>query len=162
MEKWTAAVWLASQNVTAHLATALLDTTATDADELAILRALGGSLTSPGALALRLEKGLQALATELLPKLQELARSDSSTGAELHDKFVQQGDAFTLQFGSLNTFFGGLEAKIGPPNRNIGQAMERDHLHSEDSSDEFTTSNYMMTTTPQIEWWFVAAPDRAV
>ena len=162
MEKWTASVWLASQNVTAHLATALLDTTATDADELAILRALGGSLTSPGALALRLEKGLQALATELLPKLQELARSDSSTGAELHDKFVQQGDAFTLQFGSLNTFFGGLEAKIGPPNRNIGQAMERDHLHSEDSSDEFTTSNYMMTTTPQIEWWFVAAPDRAV
>ena len=162
MEKWTASVWLASQNVTAHLATALLDTTATDADELAILRALGGSITSPGALALRLEKGLQALATELLPKLQELARSDSSTGAELHDKFVQQGDAFTLQFGSLNTFFGGLEAKIGPPNRNIGQAMERDHLHSEDSSDEFTTSNYMMTTTPQIEWWFVAEPDRAV
>ncbi|KOO32003.1 hypothetical protein Ctob_011440 [Chrysochromulina tobinii] len=40
--------------------------------------------------------------------------------------------------------------------------MERDHLHSEDSSDEFTTSNYMMTTTPQIEWWFVAEPDRAV
>ena len=162
MEKWTAAVWLASQNVTAHLATALLDTTAPDADELAILRALGGSITSPGALALRLEKGLQVLAAELLPKLQELARSEASTGAELHDKFVQQGDAFTLQFGSLNTFFGGLEAKIGPPNRNIGQAMERDHIHSEDSNDEFTTSNYMMTTTPQIEWWFVAAPDRAM
>ena len=85
MEKWTAAVWLASQNVTAHLATALLDTTATDADELAILRALGVSLTSPGALALRLGRGLQALATELLPKLQELARSEASTGAELHD-----------------------------------------------------------------------------
>ena len=57
-------------------------------------------------------------------------------------------------------FFGGLEAKIGAPDSNVLQAMEREHTAASDSTDDFTTTNYEVTTTPQKEWWFVAEPDR--
>ena len=58
------------------------------------------------------------------------------------------------------TFFGGLEAKIGPPRPNVRKAMEDEHTVASDSRDEFTTGNYGVTTTPETEWWFVVEPDK--
>ena len=34
-------------------------------------------------------------------------------------QFVQQGNAFQMKYAGLSTFFGGLEAKIGPPNPDV-------------------------------------------
>ena len=33
--------------------------------------------------------------------------------------------------------------------------MEVEHTKKNDSRDEFTTGNYGVSTTPEIEWWFV-------
>ena len=60
---------------------------------------------------------------------------------------------FTLPFPSQ------LEGKIGAPDPKVQEAMEREHTASEDSHDEFHTGNYRVTTTPKVEWLFVATPD---
>ena len=62
--------------------------------------------------------------------------------------------------GDLSTFFGGLEAKIGPPRPTVRDAMTTEHIASSDSLDLFTTGNYGITTSPQVEWYFVTEPER--
>ena len=36
--------------------------------------------------------------------------------------------------------------------------MQREHCQSDDSGDKFTTGNYEITTTSQIEWGFTTSP----
>ena len=60
----------------------------------------------------------------------------------------------------MSTFYGGLEAAIGAPDPMINSAMEREHTHGPDAADTFTTSNYLVSTTPRIEWQFVAEPEQ--
>ena len=40
--------------------------------------------------------------------------------------------------------------------------MVREHCDSTDSMQPFTTANYAITTTSEIEWWFVFDPLRGV
>ena len=54
-----------------------------------------------------------------------------------------------MKYSDLSTFFGGLAAKIGPPNSKVSKAMEEEHTASADSKHAFTTSNYGVTTTPE-------------
>ena len=153
-QKWTAAEWLSSLGVVSCLATALLGTPAPD-DELGAIRGLAGA--SEEELAKRIQEGrvAETMAAMLRPQLCKLADAEAATGVELHGKFVQEGAAFTMKYGDLSTFFGGLEAKIGPPRPNVREAMTDEHVRSSDSQDEFTTGNYGVTTTPEIEWSFV-------
>jgi hypothetical protein len=55
---------------------------------------------------LKSAKTLERIVDALWPALERLATASAASGAELHDKFVQQG-AFTMAFGGLETFFGG-------------------------------------------------------
>ena len=55
-----------------------------------------------------------------------------------------------MKYGDLSTFFGGLEAKIGPPLPKIQEGMEAEHTAASDSLDYFTTGNYGVTTTPTL------------
>ena len=66
--------------------------------------------------------------------------------------------AFTLAYGGMDTFFGGLERLLGPPSPNLQEAMRREHCASADSKEYFTSANYGVTTTSQIEWLFVVEP----
>jgi hypothetical protein len=77
----------------------------------------------------------------------------------MQEKFSQDARGF-LSYGGLNVFFGGLEAKIGAPDPNVHDAMAAEHTERADSNQEFSTSNYGMTTTSSIEWRFVAEPDQ--
>jgi len=52
------------------------------------------------------------------------------------------------------------QARIGAPDPKILESMEREHTREADSADEFTSHNYMTTTTPRLEWCFVAEPER--
>ena len=156
-DKWTGEGWLASLGVTRHLSKALLGEPLPE-DELDAARELGATITSE-ALADGFRTSVEAMAAQVLPELRKLANARASTGVELHGKFVQEGNSFTLQYGDLSTFFSGLEGKIGAPDPKVEQAMEREHTASEDSHDEFHTGNYRVTTTPKVEWLFVATPD---
>ena len=54
--------------------------------------------------------------------------------------------------GALNTFYGGLEAKIGPPDPNVEQAMEREHTASADATDAppVTLSEQLSVPMPRV------------
>ena len=52
-----------------------------------------------------------------------------------------------------------MQVKVQCKARGQRTAMEREHTAAADSGDEFTTDNYEVTTTPTIEWWFVAEPE---
>jgi hypothetical protein len=70
---------------------------------------------------------------------------EAAHSRERHDKFA--GTTFTLAYTSLSAFFGGLEARIGPPNPNLRVAMRAEHCDSADSADEYTTSNCILSGT---------------
>ena len=163
-QQWSTAAWLETVGVSSHIARALrarawpLDLAASPKDDLAVLRRLG---RKSEAELLRKCQGLdKALLEALLPALRQLATADAATPEQLHHKFQQDPDAFELQFDAVAAFHGGLEAAIGPPDPNVRDAMEREHTASPDSLEPFTTANYLVTTTPADEWWFVAEPER--
>ena len=104
----------------------------------------------------------EKLARMLHLRLRELVETEAIGAAELHHKFLQDPHAFTLRFGELSAFFGGLEKKIGSPDPNVRDAMEREHTMAADSNKDFTTPNYEVTTKPEIEWSFVVEPTQNV
>ena len=158
-DAWTASAWLTSIGVVKTVANVLMGGS-NPADELAAVRALGAATVSEEALAEQLSSGCvaEALAKLLLPELRQLSVVGAATGTQLQSKFVQEGSAFTRTHPDLSPFFSGLEGKIGPPNPRLETAMEGEHIQSSDSQEEFTSGNYGVTTTPAIEWLFVAEP----
>ena len=60
----------------------------------------------------------------------------------------------------LSTFFSGLEGIVGSPDPNVLEAMRAEHSNGPDSFQLFTTANYGVTTTSEIEFHFVAEPEQ--
>ena len=117
-------------------------------------------LTSASSIEqLLMPKGLGGLATHIWAAVRRLQRQEAPTVAALSSKFLQQGNAFELRHASLDAFYGGLDAKIGPPDPNIAVAISNEHVASADSHDAFTASNYLIATTPATEFAYVLAPD---
>lgn len=79
--------------------------------------------------------------------------------ATLQSKFFEDDRA--LKFGDVATFYHGLDGFLGPPNPNLFESMENEHMRQEDSNKLFKAPNYKTQTTPQIEFWFVADPSDA-
>ena len=161
---WDAAEWLSSLGVAGMVSARLHAHTPTGA-ELPFVKALGAVADRESVLAL-LQAGPQPLLEELadcvLAGASRLAGGHASSGAELHDKFVQSGGAFTLSYGSLASFYSGLEGMIGPPSPYLLETMRKEHTESVDSRDEFAAGNYGTTTTSEIEWWFVVDPEHGL
>ena len=165
-EQWTAAKWLDATGITKPLATSLLGhaiVRGNGNNDLAEMRKLG-SVTDDHklreTLVERVFAGIDSIVDLLMPQLRELSSSEAATGADLHEKFAS-AENFTLRYGGLSTFFGGLEAKIGPPDPQVYKAMVAEHCERDDSREPFMTTNYGMTTTSETEWKFVAAPEKA-
>ena len=77
-----------------------------------------------------------------------------------NDKFSQTAGAFEGSFGTLEQFFEGPEAFIGYPDPNLFDGMRREHCERSNSLDTFITTNYKVSTCPQIEWELVVSPNR--
>jgi hypothetical protein len=173
-EGWTAAAWLTAQQVANVIARVLLqpisdlegevDLPGTSAYkgsvELTFFRTLGKAGSSKAALLALLTNGnvAEILADELAQKLSALANTGAATAGELHQKFVDEGAGFDLEYAGLKTFYSGLEAVVGAPSPQVLTGMQREHCNAEDSVIPFTTPNYRMSTTSRIEWWFVYDP----
>jgi hypothetical protein len=156
---WTAAEWLISAGITADLVAALHGSAVAPADELEATRKLASLPQAELADRLHASGLISRLAQNLQPKLQALILSPTPTELRgQHSKFVAEGQAFYYKYEDLSAFFGGLEAKIGPPQARVLQAMAREHTGAADSRDEFTTPNYGVSTSPEVEWWFVVKP----
>ena len=99
------------------------------------------------------------VATLLASHISELAREQPLTASQLNERFASDPAAFTLRYSTLDTFYGGLESKIGAPKPHVAAAMEHEHTGRADSDEHFQTSNYLITTSPRVEWEFVACPE---
>ena len=150
---WTTSDWLASVGVTQALASALLDTGST-ATQFEQTRVLAERFASVDALSAHLQQGraCEVLAALLFPALQKLAASGSQGGGNADSKFA---GAIELSYGGLDTFFGGLEGQVGAPDPKVYAAMEAEHTKKADAKLKFVTGNYGVTTSSEIEWWFV-------
>ena len=82
-----------------------------------------------------------------------------ATVDELSAKFSQGGELF---YGDLKTFNAGLDATLGPPNPNLYEAMQSEHVKRSDYKTPFTADNYRMETCSQTEWWFVADSEKGL
>ena len=79
-----------------------------------------------------------------LPELlaQELLGVEAVTSSELHDKFIADGETFTLSYAGLSTFYSGLAGLVGVPSSNLLAAVRKEHCESPDSQDYFEVSHY--------------------
>ena len=100
-----------------------------------------------------------AEASEAAAAASEAAAMAVATPEQLQAKFVQDG-AGVLAYSSISTFFGGLEAIVGGPSPQVGEAMAAEHTQRGDSKVKLTARNYGIETTSALEWRFVAEPQR--
>ena len=157
--EWKTVSWLDSEETNKELAAAMLGQSfVTGGDELAAMRALGGSATLEDELTMRLAAAIGPLVARLAPRLRALATVEASTSGEMQAKCSQECRGM-LEYGSLSVFFGGLEGLVGSPNPKVMAAMTEEHSARGDSTRDFTTSNYDLRTTSALEWAFVATPD---
>ena len=70
---------------------------------------------------------------------------------------MTDGKGFDLKLGGLSTFYGGLEALIGPPNPNVLSGMRFEHTGAADTTEPFPMPNKKTHSTSEIEWLYVEA-----
>lgn len=75
---------------------------------------------------------------------------DSSAEKGQQDFTTQGNDKFSEAiYGDIGAFYDGLEGKIGVPNPKVLKAIKDEHCASNDSKEDFKTSNYNITTSPK-------------
>ena len=92
-----------------------------------------------------------------LAKLKRTGQVQTSLQEHINSKFVLDG-AYVGRFATLDDFYRGPEALIGVPNPRIREGAEKEHCQRPNAQRRFTTSNYNITTWPQLEWEFVVCP----
>jgi NLR family CARD domain-containing protein 3 len=154
-ESWTAAGFIGTLGIPELLAAQLVEVGCPN--ELGALQSLVCQPDLKQELRRRLTSGIDVLIGRLSSALENLASDAAPTAEQLQAKFMQDG-AGLLAYGDLNTFFGGLEAVVGAPLPRVRETMATEHTQQPDSRLEFTTKNYVVTTTSETEWKFVAEP----
>ena len=129
-----------------------------EGDQLDALRALGRSDTLEEDLRAQFLAYIEWFVATLAPRLQGLAKGEAVTVGEMQDKFSQDARGF-LEYGSLNVFFGGLEAQVGSPSPKVWQMMAEEHTNRGDSTRMFKPNNYDVLTRSDWEWMFTTSPD---
>ena len=87
-----------------------------------------------------------------------MLKAGPATASELAAQWKEEG-AGGLLFGGLPSFFQGLEPRIGSPDPKVYKDMIADHCSRDDAKVEFSTGNYNVVTTSEVEWKFVVEPE---
>ncbi|CAK0793558.1 unnamed protein product, partial [Prorocentrum cordatum] len=162
-ERWCMLEWL-SQKACAPLVEALVAPLPSGSQdmEFAFAQALGqlereragaGKEVIMGLL--RDSNVLEKLSNVIVGMATELTQQEAATGGEMNSKFASDPHSYSMSYGTQCDFFAGLEDLIGSPDPRVERAMMREHCNADDSRIEWTTENYGITTTPEIEWHFV-------
>jgi hypothetical protein len=155
---WTAAKWLAGLGIAEIIADVLVPVD--EEDQLEAISALGRKGGDLRAVIRGVMEGAKDAIVEVIATaLDDLTSPGAITPDLLQAKFLQEGTGL-LNYGDLNTFFGGLEAKLKEaPSPRVLETMAAEHTAREDSHEPFTTGNYGVTTMSATEWGFVAEPE---
>ena len=181
-DEWTLVGFIDSLGISECIADALLkaeheqraggwfgDASARPKTDLELVRALAASNDGvdgmrKALLALLQRAGtLDQIASVMGKGIEALANSPSGGGAELGrwssgklNKFLHDEGGLMMSYASLNTFFLGLEGKVGSPSPQVEEAIRAEHVARGDSRSEFTAGNYGVVTTSEVEYQFVA------
>jgi len=169
---WSASGWIAGvESINSMISEALLQPVSSGATlpgetaQLDFIRSLGREDAAVGKAAvlqlLMRSPLIVRMADAIWDEAHTLAGQAAATAVELQSKFADDG-AFTLRYGGMETFFGGLEKLLGSPSANLLEAMNREHCKMPDSQIIFRTPNYHVDTTCETEWWFVHDPERGL
>ena len=92
-----------------------------------------------------------------------LARMGKFAEGPSADEQDAAGARFVYAFGTLADFERGLGGLIGPPGKGASatELMRSEHCACADSRTLFTTGNYGISTTSEVEWCFVFEPSAA-
>jgi hypothetical protein len=158
-EEWSVESWLGDA-IASPVAEALLRPLGEAAPSHVALEFVRALCRSEAAVRSLLDdQVLDRLSAAVCAKAATLSGEGAMSAHELSSKFAES--TFTLSYGGLDTFFSGLEGRLGAPNPNLHEAMEREHCASADSHAEFQTPNYGVKTTSAVEWWVVVEPTPA-
>lgn len=157
---WTMESWLRGFRLHEIVGKSLKATMPDGADEFEFAK----QLTTQGISDL-LVAG-DGIASKLAPVigggLSALREQKAAGGYELNKKFVEDSDAkYEIVFGSLGTFYAGLEQLLGAPmliQGDLGKTIEHEHCNLKDAEVEFTSSNGVGPTTSKVEYEFVVDP----
>eukprot|EP00935_MAST-01C_sp_MAST-1C-sp1_P000490 g490.t1 len=155
---WTAKGWLTSLGIVSELAHALLD----QAPGRKAGGASGGAdhqdtqikSLSEDDIDNAIDNASVALKDMLKQEIKKLKSMDEVSPDGLNAKFQAEGKSFTLGFGDVDIFHGGLEARIGAPSPNVEEEMFHEHCEGEWSNVEFELWNGYKTTAKK-EWEYV-------
>ena len=166
---WTLAAWLESEGIAQLIAQALIgEQLATiegpdRGDEMWAVRELvsehSGHLDKE--VRKKLAEQIRNIGEYLAPKLKRAAAimdAPTQLGDDAQEKFVVS-DSIAMKHESLVAFHCGLQGKIGLPQANVHAGVEEEHMLCDDSSSEFGSGHYEITTTSQAEWRFVFEPE---
>ena len=120
-------------------------------DEKPILRMLEDHQLLP-----KLAKRIYLEAKRLKNKHEEVGGGDDAQ--DFASKFFEDGDGKQMGYGDLDTFHGGLDGFLGPPNPNLQGTIEVEHCKEADSKKRFTVPNYLTETTSEVEYRFICDP----
>lgn len=178
--QWTLRGWLQALPTSAALASVLHQSAGGAPSEIDLVRQIRGR--DQMLALLKAGDTLEQLADVLWEGVETLMASAAESAIELQEKFLLAG-AGLMSYGDLGmclpwpaprytsidaepahlhtgTFYRGLEGKVGTPSPRVGEAMESEHTACGDAQVKFATGNYGVVTTSEIEWRFVAKPDR--
>ena len=160
MEEWNIETWLEGANLHRIVAKAmqrpLVQKGLGEAAALQMVKSLGRR--EAVAELLRASDVMDGIIDRVWAEVQSLQKAGAATSADIQSKFA---GAIEMSYSGLDTFFGGLEGVIGPPNPKLFDGMAGDHCNGRDSesSDESITGNYGIRTTSRAEWHFVVDDD---
>ena len=97
--------------------------------------------------------------------------SAEALGAAAMGKFIDdarpsggdgnKGGPITLSYGDMKDFQRGLSGLVGPPAEgDAGELMAKEHCERNDSQSSFTVGNYGTITSSEVEYHFVADPEK--
>ena len=119
---WEGREWIRSLDLHEEVWTALSARHAPGKSELELVLELSDAeladrfLSLGGVLVERVRAGIASL-----------KQQDAHTAKEWNDKWVASNGCFTFDYGSLDTYYGGLEALVGLPSVHIYRAMVEEH-----------------------------------
>lgn len=160
---WTVESWLDSCSTTAALATILTENSPgrDPPEELMALASSEDELRR----VLADSRAVERLASTLWTGLEALRAStgappaNGATATAGAGRFVQDPRGM-MDYGGLETYYGGLESLLGAPDPRPAHALSAEHTARADSLMTFTSPNYNLVTTSAIEYAFVATPEQ--
>jgi hypothetical protein len=104
--------------------------------------------------------GLTRCISDGINSLQEVFQLQDRNVRDQQEGLGSKFSVYKLACGTMADFHKGLYARIGSPNLDFEATMRAEHCVKAGCNIPFTTSNYGISTTPQLEWQYIVGTEQ--